>query len=319
MPSPSEPVPAGVAAVRPITEPASVPVRFLCSWGEDSLSLGRRYACQTPGGAGCWGPLRLAKPGEVPALTVVMEDLPDGMDPRQIDPANTLFLSREPPWIRSGKSWLGVPGLQGLDYSSSHQACVWWVRADYDALTRLEYPFKSKRLCTIVSGKRSAPGHRLRLDFLRKLVEVHPTRIDVFGRGLEKESLGSAWKGPVEDKLAAAFDYAYCLVLENGVLENYFTEKLADAMLSWCYPLYWGCPNLADFLPEDSFLPLDISDPIGSIWRVIDATNHPPSMVQREALGIAREQLLNRYNLWSTVQDAWERRIRPRISAVPAG
>jgi len=39
----------------------------------------------------------------------------------------------------------------------------------------------------------------------------------------------------------------FVLVIENSRHGNYFTEKLLDALLCGCVPVYWGCPNLADY------------------------------------------------------------------------
>merc|ERR1719251_372662 len=39
----------------------------------------------------------------------------------------------------------------------------------------------------------------------------------------------------------------FVLVVENSRHSNYFTEKLLDAMLARCVPVYWGCSNLANF------------------------------------------------------------------------
>ncbi|CAK0839542.1 unnamed protein product [Prorocentrum cordatum] len=46
------------------------------------------------------------------------------------------------------------------------------------------------------------------------------------------------------------FSYQFVLVVENSRHRNYFTEKLLDALLSRCIPVYWGCPNIADFFEE---------------------------------------------------------------------
>mmetsp|Transcript_141515 Transcript_141515/g.394353 ORF Transcript_141515/g.394353 Transcript_141515/m.394353 type:complete len:291 (-) Transcript_141515:31-903(-) len=43
------------------------------------------------------------------------------------------------------------------------------------------------------------------------------------------------------------FLYQFVLVVENSRHLNYFTEKLLDAMLGRCVPVYWGCENLEAF------------------------------------------------------------------------
>merc|ERR1712217_744020 len=43
------------------------------------------------------------------------------------------------------------------------------------------------------------------------------------------------------------FTHQFVLVIENSRHANYFTEKLLDALLGRCVPVYWGCENLWEF------------------------------------------------------------------------
>ena len=52
---------------------------------------------------------------------------------------------------------------------------------------------------------------------------------------------------PIEDKFDALIGYKYHLALENSVIPDYWTEKLADSLLAWCKPIYYGCPNINDY------------------------------------------------------------------------
>lgn len=48
-------------------------------------------------------------------------------------------------------------------------------------------------------------------------------------------------------------DYKYCLVMENRALEGYMTEKLANAFLGGCLPIYYGTKEVFDVFHEDAF------------------------------------------------------------------
>ncbi|KAH8064746.1 hypothetical protein JL722_1626 [Aureococcus anophagefferens] len=50
-----------------------------------------------------------------------------------------------------------------------------------------------------------------------------------------------------EAKAAAVAPYAFHVAIENVRRDGYFTEKLLDCFLLRTVPIYWGCPNLADF------------------------------------------------------------------------
>jgi hypothetical protein len=58
--------------------------------------------------------------------------------------------------------------------------------------------------------------------------------------------------GEVDDKRSVLSMYKYCLVIENS--SDYLSEKLFDALLSGCIPIYVG-PDLAKYeIPRNLFL-----------------------------------------------------------------
>jgi hypothetical protein len=44
------------------------------------------------------------------------------------------------------------------------------------------------------------------------------------------------------------------LTIENTRLENYFSEKLIDALISKTVPVYWGCPNIDKWFDPSGFI-----------------------------------------------------------------
>jgi hypothetical protein len=96
---------------------------------------------------------------------------------------------------------------------------------------------KTAHMSLIASAKRDHPGHKLRhslVDFVRA---SHP-EVAIMGRGYT----------PFETKADGLAPYRYSVVIENVQQPNYFTEKLIDAILCDCVPIYWGCPNIGDFM-----------------------------------------------------------------------
>ncbi len=88
--------------------------------------------------------------------------------------------------------------------------------------------------------------------------------------------------------------------MENSIQKNYWTEKIADSFLSWSIPLYWGCPNLTDYFPEKSFIPIDIKsdDPLKD---VIKLTKYGIDSNMLKSLKESREMVLNEYNIWEII------------------
>ena len=102
---------------------------------------------------------------------------------------------------------------------------------------------KSRNLSLIASEKRSQKGHRLRhsmVDWARDA----DVEMDALGRGYT----------PFHAKSEGLAPYRFSVVIENIQERNYFTEKLVDAILCRTVPIYWGCPNIADFFDTSGMI-----------------------------------------------------------------
>ena len=93
---------------------------------------------------------------------------------------------------------------------------------------------KTKMCSLIASKKRDLVGHRLR-HTIANWAKTNQPNIELLGRGYQ----------PFKDKEDGLLPYHYSIVIENCQEEDYYTEKLLDAMLCDCLPIYWGCPNIA--------------------------------------------------------------------------
>jgi hypothetical protein len=121
---------------------------------------------------------------------------------------------------------------------------------DYARLAALPVPEKRDAISVVITRKTVMPGHRRRLDFVRRLARALGDRLEIYGRGFR----------PVADKADVILPVKYHLVLENTVMPFYWTEKLADAFLGHAFPFVSGPPNLTDWFPPESFAPIDIRD-----------------------------------------------------------
>lgn len=99
-------------------------------------------------------------------------------------------------------------------------------------------------MCSLIaSAKRSQTGHVLR----------HAIAGRIAAERLPVDLMGSGY-APFETKSDGLAPYRYSVIIENVREKNYFTEKLVDAILCDTVPLYWGCPNIADFLDTSGML-----------------------------------------------------------------
>ena len=67
---------------------------------------------------------------------------------------------------------------------------------------------------------------------------------------------------PFEQKSDGLAPYRYSVVIENVREKNYFSEKLIDAILCSTVPIYWGCPNIGDFMDTSGMILCESEDDI---------------------------------------------------------
>jgi hypothetical protein len=229
-------------------------------------------------------------------------------------PGNVLLVTGEPPPVqRYHPRYLGqfatvVTSIPDLDHPRlviGQTGLPWHLgrrqrrhvnlgfHLGYDELKAMDVPAKDKDLSLICSTAAGTAGHRRRNRFVEALQDRLGDRIDVFGRGRRE----------VEDKWDALARYRYTVALENCACRHYWTEKLADPFLAWCFPFYFGCPNLDEYFPPESFCPIDLEAPERSA-ALIEARIAAGTWERvRPQLGRARELVLDRYNLFALLAE----------------
>ena len=270
-------------------------IYFHNSWNEKPSDLLARYSRQTPGCSGIWKNIEgVDDPSKANVIIVLggQRGFKDVFRDKEI-----IFVTREPDFIERPPHLNGVHMFQ---WSERHTGITWWVDKTYDELMGLEYPDKTEKASCVVSSK-----HGRRLSFVHRLFDKNPD-IDLWGRGHHVAYGGKDfYKGELNYsgncKLAGLLPYNYTVVLENSSQSNYWTEKLADAYLSWCIPIYWGCPNISHFFNEKSFRSIDINEP--NPWaKIEEMISAPVSEFEVEVIKKSRESVLKEFNIWESLR-----------------
>jgi Glycosyltransferase family 10 (fucosyltransferase) C-term len=226
-------------------------------------------------------------------------------------PDRTLLLTGEPPTIKAyherfaAQFWQVVTCHSDLAHPRlvlGQQAYPWIVGFDKNAadlahgaktldafLAEAAPSDKPRLLSVMVSDKAITPAHRHRRRLVGELKEHFGERLTIFGRGVND----------IADKAAALAPFKYHLALENSAHFHYWTEKLADSYLCWSYPLYWGCPNLADYFAAQSFGRVNIYDTRATIAVIEEAIVEERWAKALPALAEARRRVLLEYNLFA--------------------
>lgn len=63
-----------------------------------------------------------------------------------------------------------------------------------------------------------------------------------------------ASRGPVDSKLETLSRYRFALCFENMRLKGWMTEKLFDCLCAGTIPIYWGAPDVAEWVDPECFI-----------------------------------------------------------------
>ncbi len=180
--------------------------------------------------------------------------------------------------------WVGVSGGHRQERR---------VNLVYEDLQKNIDPAEKRLACSVIcSSLAYTANHRARLDFVNQLCD-RSQQIDRFGFGHR----------PIDDKWQAMRDYRVHVGIENSSCPDYWTEKAADAFLSECLLVYWGCPNLEDYFPQDAFVRLDLGDVDGAVALLEEVCAKGFYERRRPAILEAKRLVLERYNLFTSLAD----------------
>jgi hypothetical protein len=104
----------------------------------------------------------------------------------------------------------------------------------------------------ISSNKAFTEGQQTRLNWMERFKD----QVDIYGRGIN----------PIDNKEDGLCDYMFSVVIENGVYESYYTEKILDCFATGTIPVYLGSPDIGEHFNKDGIIDLseefDVSEEI---------------------------------------------------------
>ena len=161
----------------------------------------------------------------------------------------------------------------------------------YDTMAN-EAPIpKLHDLSTVCSAKKQKHTlHAKRFEFTAKLKQALPD-LEIFGKGVR----------PMADKADAVNAYRYHVAIENHACDHHCTEKISDAFLGWSLPFYYGCTNLRDYFPCESFVEIDIDDVAGTVKQIRETISGGLYEKRLDAIQEARKRVLTQYNLFAVI------------------
>jgi hypothetical protein len=186
------------------------------------------------------------------------------------------------------KIFTHMPVNRSIKYIRSQTCLPWHVGKTYDQLRENKTPPKKDRLLSaIIGGSVFLPGHKLRQNFIKKVL-ASELPLELFGKKIK----------PIKDKTQGLEPYFFSFAIENNSNPDMWTEKLADCYLSWTMPIYYGCSNLEEYFPRDSFIKIDVTSPSSTIQEL--KTKLSPEFWESslDSIREARELILNKYQFF---------------------
>jgi alpha(1,3/1,4) fucosyltransferase len=91
-----------------------------------------------------------------------------------------------------------------------------------------------------------------------KVIEFYREKktFDLFGHNWSNyDNSIQNYKGSTPDKIRTYSNYDFSFIFENSNNElGGISEKIWDSMSAGCIPIYYGAPNIADYIPTDCFI-----------------------------------------------------------------
>ena len=119
--------------------------------------------------------------------------------------------------------------------------------------------------CRDFEGDYAINGHSLWcLDPLRQTYVEHLKDITVYGVGWDRYQrnpllkVGHTKHPSLDDRSTVDIlkDYTFALIIENTNADGYVSEKIYDALIAGCIPIYYGNNNANVGIPEDMYIDL---------------------------------------------------------------
>ncbi len=67
-------------------------------------------------------------------------------------------------------------------------------------------------------------------------------------------AVAAASRGPAQSKSDTISRYRFAICFENSILRGWVTEKIFDCFFAGTVPVYWGAPDIQDWVPTQAFI-----------------------------------------------------------------
>jgi len=123
---------------------------------------------------------------------------------------------------------------------------------------------KENNISFLMTNHRNKEGYEIRHEVWNKQSQI------------DNKLFYSSTRNPISpntlpnDDKKELFKSKFSIVIESSKEENYFTEKICDALISKTIPIYWGCPNIDDFFDTRGMIICETADEVLEACKKVD-------------------------------------------------
>jgi hypothetical protein len=273
----------------------------------------------TPGRKGIWKDMEAVLDPQQADFVAVFDGITDNRGVNvglKVPLDRTLFFGEHPDCSPAYNEWTNTPALAKYPLKRFLNPGEWWLDYDYDYLMALDKPQKTKKLICVFTGHTHRPMYVKRKEWVKGFCQYYK-ELDLYGRPVSNFTSDPVLKKYHKGHLGVLepigvlgqhttgkeglIDYKYSLEFDVGPTIHYISERFYDAMLLWTMPFYFGSTNVHEYLPADSFRYIDTDKP--DYKFVVDTMDSGYYDTHIDSLAIARDMLLNKYQIWPYVYD----------------
>jgi len=127
---------------------------------------------------------------------------------------------------------------------------------------------KKPQISCLTGSKEVTPAHTY-----RKILYANQLRIPLpikWYRSSKGQPLPAHQHNPIvyDDKSVLFLDYQFSVAIENSRQTHYFTEKLLDCLVTKTIPIYYGCPNIAEYFDTRGWIILETTDIDEFVYKI---------------------------------------------------
>ncbi len=115
-------------------------------------------------------------------------------------------------------------------------------------------PYDQKKFCCMVAHYKVSSDPTTTYRARRELIDTSNGEIALYGRRWEGHGY-SNYRGFAPSKIKTMSHYRFSICYENCLgVPGYVSEKIFDCLMAYSVPIYWGAPNIEDYVPPSCFI-----------------------------------------------------------------